>query len=248
MASGVSAAEMFFNTTEAIGEFSGKHTDAALHTLSHLGDDYETYKQQALEDPGSRGFLHNATVASKSTWDGLTAAVDAGTSLDNPLTAFQNAYSGSNSQYASEVNWGTKSEAILAGAFGAAANNRYGEFLEQYADNFREEAYNEGIRMGLTPLQSQAFAQAFNEGLTGRVFNTEEPSSWSPEMMQIRERMFDEYRQRDENGVIIPDSLSDQDKAFVDKQISIISNASLAGDYAQNNLIDIRAYNQATGR
>lgn len=245
---GVSAAEMFFNTTEAIGEFSGKHTDAALHTLSHLGDDYETYKQQALEDPGSRGFLHNATVASKSTWDGLTAAVDAGTSLDNPLTAFQNAYSGSNSQYASEVNWGTRSEAILAGAFGAAANNRYGEFLEQYADNFREEAYNEGIRMGLTPLQSQAFAQAFNEGLTGRVFNTEEPSSWSSEMMQIRERMFDEYRQRDENGVIIPDSLSDQDKAFVDKQISIISNASLAGDYAQNNLIDIRAYNQATGR
>jgi len=27
----------------------------------------------------------------------------------------------------------------------------------------------------------------------------------------------------------------------------VISNASLAGDYAQNNLIDIRAYNQASG-
>ncbi|MGT3369983.1 hypothetical protein, partial [Klebsiella pneumoniae] len=41
---------------------------------------------------------------------------------------------------------------------------------------------------------------------------------------------------------------SEEDKAFVDKQIAVISNASLAGDYAQNNLIDIRAYNQASGR
>jgi conjugal transfer mating pair stabilization protein TraG len=42
--------------------------------------------------------------------------------------------------------------------------------------------------------------------------------------------------------------VSEEDKAFVDKQIAVISNASLAGDYAQNNLIDIRAYNQASGR
>ena len=89
-------------------------------------------------------------MASKSTWDGLKAAVDAGTSLENPLTAFNDAYSGSSSQYASEVNWGTKSEAMLAGAFGAAVNNRYGEFLEQYADDFKQEAYSEGQRMGLT--------------------------------------------------------------------------------------------------
>jgi conjugal transfer mating pair stabilization protein TraG len=246
--SGVSGAEMFFNSASAIGDFSGKHTDAALHTLNYFGEDYESYKEQALEDPGSRGFLHNATVASKSTWDGLKAAVDAGTSLENPLTAFNDAYSGSSSQYASEVNWGTKSEAMLAGAFGAAVNNRYGEFLEQYADDFKKEAYSEGQRMGLTPIQSQVFAQAFNEGLAGRVFNSEDSSSWSPEMLGLREQMLNEYRQKDESGAYIPDSVSEEDKAFVDKQIAVISNASLAGDYAQNNLIDIRAYNQASGR
>ncbi|ATC56794.1 conjugal transfer protein TraG N-terminal domain-containing protein [Vibrio anguillarum] len=246
--SGVSGAEMFFNSASAIGDFSGKHTDAALHTLNHFGEDYESYKEQALEDPGSRGFLHNATVASKSTWDGLKAAVDAGTSLENPLTAFNDAYSGSSSQYASEVNWGTKSEAMLAGAFGAAVNNRYGEFLEQYADDFKQEAYSEGQRMGLTPIQSQVFAQAFNEGLAGRVFNSEDSSSWSPEMLGLREQMLNEYRQKDESGAYIPESVSEEDKAFVDKQIAVISNASLAGDYAQNNLIDIRAYNQASGR
>ncbi len=246
--SGVSGAEMFFNSASAIGDFSGKHTDAALHTLNHFGEDYESYKEQALEDPSSRGFLHNATVASKSTWDGLKAAVDAGTSLENPLTAFNDAYSGSSSQYASEVNWGTKSEAMLAGAFGAAVNNRYGEFLEQYADDFKQEAYSEGQRMGLTPIQSQVFAQAFNEGLAGRVFNSEDSSSWSPEMLGLREQMLNEYRQKDESGAYIPDSVSEEDKAFVDKQIAVISNASLAGDYAQNNLIDIRAYNQASGR
>ena len=49
-------AEMFFNSASAIGDFSGKHTDAALHTLNHFGEDYESYKEQALEDPGSRGF------------------------------------------------------------------------------------------------------------------------------------------------------------------------------------------------
>jgi conjugal transfer mating pair stabilization protein TraG len=92
------------------------------------------------------------------------------------------------------------------------------------------------------------FAQAFNEGLAGRVFNSEDSSSWSPEMLGLREQMLNEYRQKDESGAYIPDSVSEEDKAFVDKQIAVISNASLAGDYAQNNLIDIRAYNQASGR
>ena len=65
--SGVSGVKMFFNSASTIGDFSGKHTDAALHILNHFGEDYESYKEQAFEDPGSRGFLHNATVASKST-------------------------------------------------------------------------------------------------------------------------------------------------------------------------------------
>ncbi len=67
-------------------------------------------------------------------------------------------------------------------------------------------------------------------------------------MLGLREQMLNEYRQKDESGAYIPDSVSEKDKAFVDKQIAVISNASLAGDYAQNNLIDIRAYNQASGR
>ncbi|MGL4900585.1 MAG: conjugal transfer protein TraG N-terminal domain-containing protein, partial [Shewanella sp.] len=138
--SGVSGAEMFFNSASVIGNFSGKHFEAAMKTLNHFGEDYESYKQQALQDTGSRGFLHNAPVASKSTWDGLKAAVNAGTSLQNPLTAFNDAYSGTSQQYASEVNWGTKSEAMLAGAFGAAVNNRYGEYIKQYADDFKKEA------------------------------------------------------------------------------------------------------------
>ncbi|MDA6317752.1 hypothetical protein OSK63_02455, partial [Escherichia coli] len=70
----------------------------------------------------------------------------------------------------------------------------------------------------------------------------------SPEMLGLREQMLNDYRQKDESGAYIPDSVSEEDKAFVDKQIAVISNASLAGDYAQNNLIDIRAYNQASGR
>lgn len=246
--SGVSGAEMFFNSASVIGNFSGKHFEAAMKTLNHFGEDYESYKQQALQDTGSRGFLHNAPVASKSTWDGLKAAVNAGTSLQNPLTAFNDAYSGTSQQYASEVNWGTKSEAMLAGAFGAAVNNRYGEYIKQYADDFKKEAYNEGQRMGLTPIQSEVFAQAFNQGLAGCLFNADEPASWSPEILSLRESMLDEYRQKDNNGAYIAGSVTQEDRAFVDKQISIISIASLTGDYAQNNLIDIRAYNQATGR
>lgn len=123
--------------------------------------------------------MRNATVAIKSTWDGLKAVVDAGASLENTLTAFNDAYSGSSSQYASEVNWSTKSEVMWAGAFDAAVNNRYGEFLEQYADYFKQEAYSEGRILGLNSIQSQVFAQAFNEGLAGRVLNFEDSSSWS---------------------------------------------------------------------
>ena len=39
--------------------------------------------------------------------------------------------------------------------------------------------------------------------------------------------MLNEYRQKDESGAYIPDSVSEEDKAFVDKQIAVISNASL---------------------
>ncbi len=67
-------------------------------------------------------------------------------------------------------------------------------------------------------------------------------------MLGLSEQMLNEYRQMDESGAYILDSVSEEDKAFVDKQIAVISNASLAGDYVQNNLIDIGAYNQASGR
>ncbi len=245
--SGVSNAEMFFNSANDVAALSGKYTDAALHTADHFGKDYESYKAQALQDPASRGFLHHAGVASQSTWDGLKAAVEAGAELANPLTAFQDAYSGSQAQYASEVNWGTRSEAVLAGAYGAAVNNRYEEFLNEYADSFKREAYDEGQRIGLTPIQSEVFAQAFNEGVAARVFNPQNASNWSPEMLDLREQMLNDYRQQDDTGAYIQNSVSDEDRAFVDKQIAVISNASLAGDYAQNNLIDIRGYNQASG-
>lgn len=47
-------------------------------------------------------------------------------------------------------------------------------------------------------------------------------------MLGLREQMLNEYRQKDESGAYISDSVSDEDKAFVDKQIAVISNASLA--------------------
>ena len=69
------------------------------------------------------------------------------------------------------------------------------------------------------------------------------------EELEEKEKLSNNELMRDiAHFCIVYPSEATEDKAFVDKQIAVISNASLAGDYAQNNLIDIRAYNQASGR
>ena len=236
---GVSGAELFFRATDKLGELSGKHSEAAKYAAQHFGDDYETYRQNRLNSTEQSGALYQAAAASNAAWDGLRAAYSAGSVGADPLSAFREGYSGSHEQMQRDVNWGTKVEAVFAGALGAVTSNRYGEYLEQHAENFRQEAYLEGRSMGLTDVQSRVFAQSFNEGLLGRMTQEENPEAWSPEMRGLREEMLDQYR--DPTGTV-----SEADRAFVDKQISTIANASLAGDFARTNLINIRAHNQVS--
>jgi conjugal transfer mating pair stabilization protein TraG len=238
--SGVSKAEMFFRATDKLGELSGKHTEAAKYALEQFGIDYDSYREARLKNPQAGGALHQSGAASQASWEGFRSAYTAGTAGENPLAAFRDGYAGSEQQFLREANWGTKVEAVLAGALGAAASNRYGEYLEQHASAFQEEAYREARTMGLTDLQSRVFAQSFNEGLLGRITNEGKPESWSLEMQGLRAEMLDQYR--DDRG-----NVADTDRAFVDRQIGTIANASLAGDYARTNLINLRAYNEAVG-
>ncbi|SET25679.1 conjugal transfer protein TraG N-terminal domain-containing protein [Thorsellia anophelis] len=234
---GVSKSSQFFNAIDTIGKANLNYTNAATHALNNLGNDYKTYYQKALNDTDSRGILHTSAIASEATWTGLKSALNAGIEMNNPLEAFTQAYQESNHNGAPDLNWGTRVEAIMAGLGGAAKHNQLGPYLDKYANEFKLSAYQEGIAMGLTRLQSQVFAESFNEGIFNRVFHSQEPSTWSDEIISLRDKIVESYPEQNENT-----------QALVNKQVGMIMEASLSGQNARNELIDIRAYNMKTHR
>lgn len=228
----VSRASQFFNAMDKIGQTNLNYINDATAAFTHFTEDYETYSTQAMNDPQARGVLHDSAVASKAVWSGLQSAVKAGSEMNNPLDAFSSAYEHTQHAAAPESNWGTRVEAIMSGLYGAATNHQLGAYLDKHAESFKRSAYQEGQSMGLTPLQSEVFAQAFSEGVFNRVFHSQDPNSWSEEITSLRDKIYETYPRQDEKTL-----------SLVNKQVGRIMEASLSGKNARTELIDIRANN-----
>lgn len=213
----------------------GNRYDPLAQLAINFGDNYETHKQAVLDNPESAGIFHQTSTESHASWEGMKAAMMAGMTLNNPLTAYKDTYDETSDTFNKQVTWGTQIDAMLAGAHGAMFSGHLEEYVADNQQSFKEAAFNEGIAQGLTPVQSQIFAQAIIEGLSGSSATQVESGDISPTMQTLRESLIAEQTA---NG----DPL---DGAFIDQQMHLLYNAANAGRLAPQQLLNLRGYNQA---
>lgn len=228
----------FIGTLQNIHKGMNFASDASTGILSYLTDDYDSYLANASANPTETGLLHNAVLASEATFAGFKASAQAGLVSSNPLSAFAQAYDMSPHAKEDNINWGTKVEAILAGMQTASSQQKLAQFLSNNHQHFKTAAFDEGISMGLTPLQSEIFAVTFTENLADQNFDASDKDTWPATLQTLRQQMLLDHKPIE--GVIPED--------FVDKQIAKIGQASMLGAYARHDLMKVRALNQIKDR
>ncbi|MFC0180950.1 conjugal transfer protein TraG N-terminal domain-containing protein [Thorsellia kenyensis] len=224
-------AARFFNVIQDMKKTPSNYAKALMNASTYVAEDYKKYRDRALNEPSERGFLHRASVATEASFNGFKAAYNAGKEFKNPLAAYKNSFNQDSSNLES-IGFGAKTEAIIAGVKGAVMENKMNEYLDKYREDFKLEAYQEGINMGLSPIQSKIFAYSFTESLANRLLLSDDNLMKKEEIQNLRQQLIEERGAYDGASI-----------QKVDDEISRLFNASLAGDFAKNELIPLRALN-----